>query len=314
MIDGAAPGIIPLVRPPFLVGSRPEHGTESETPSVHIFSPSELLFSGAMAGALAKTAIAPLDRVKILFQTDPKEAFSVANVRKVSKKIYSSSGIRAFWRGHTATLMRVVPYSATNFFVFDRARSFIEHSGSFNLHPVLTRFAAGAISGSVAVIVTYPFETLRARLAVDMIGRYSGGYISATRSIVNAEGIKCLYSGLRPTLIGIIPYAGTSFAVYETLKGDQKSFHSRLLVGAVAGFVAQAATYPLDVVRRRMQVTPWNYKSVISTFKTVYIQEGIINGLYKGLSMNLVKGPIAVGISLNVNDHLKDYFARSHDS
>jgi solute carrier family 25 protein 42 len=266
-----------------------------------------------MAGAFAKTAIAPLDRIKILFQTDPNRAFSMASVREVSNKIYSSAGYRAFWKGHTATLLRVVPYSATNFYVFDRARYFLENP-DFSIHPVLARFAAGAFSGSVAVIVTYPFETLRARLAVDLIGRYSGGYVGATRTIVRAEGIRRLYSGLRPTLIGIIPYAGTSFAVYETLKGDQRSFHSRLLVGAIAGFVAQAATYPLDVVRRRMQVTPWNYKSVTSTFKAVYIQEGIIHGLYKGLSMNLLKGPIAVGISLNVNDHMKDYFARSHES
>ena len=272
----------------------------------------ELLLSGALAGALAKSAIAPMDRIKILFQTNPDLRFDLRHLIRISSQIYSSSGVRAFWKGHTATLVRVIPYSATNFFVFDRARRLIEETLPFNMNPVMVRFLSGAISGSVAVMVTYPLETLRARLAIDMTSRYSGGYLRTIHTIVRSEGLKTLYSGLRPTLMGIIPYAGTSFAVYETFKSETNSFGSRFLVGAVAGFIAQASTYPLDVVRRRMQVDPITYTSISQTFKKVCAQEGFKRGLYKGLSMNLVKGPIAVAISLNANDLLKTFFADSH--
>ena len=145
-------------------------------------------------------------------------------------------------------------------------------------------------------------------MAVDLEGKYARGYIDAVRKLLQAGGLLSLYSGLKPTLVGIVPYAGTSFAVFETLKTEETSFGQRFLIGALAGLTAQAVTYPLDVIRRRMQVAPLEYKSVILTFKKVYAKEGIVRGLYKGLSMNVVKGPIAVAISLNTNDHLKAFF------
>lgn len=65
--------------------------------------------------------------------------------------------------------------------------------------------------------------------------------------------------GTGPTLIGILPYAGLKFYVYEELKRhvpeeQQKSIAMRLSCGALAGLLGQTFTYPLDVVRRQMQV------------------------------------------------------------
>ena len=277
--------------------------------SKHMLTHTEVLFSGAVAGALAKTVIAPLDRLKILFQTDPTRRFNIPAVWRMAQYINSTMGVRSFWRGHTATLVRVIPYSATNFFVFDRTKHFLESFPESRLHPVALKFTAGAVSGSTAVCVTYPLEALRARLAVDLDGtRYPGGYIQAVRSIVRSDGLISLYSGLRPTLLGIVPYAGTSFAVYESLKTDHMSFESRFAVGALAGILAQAITYPLDVVRRRMQVHPKEYTGMLMSLRRVVMEEGVVTGLYKGLSMNLIKGPLAVAISLNANDHIKEFF------
>ena len=70
---------------------------------------------------------------------------------------------------------------------------------------------------------------------------------------------------MRATLLGIMPYAGLSFATFETLKvyvrnvrhlaaDGQLDTPTRLACGGIAGLVAQSATYPLDIVRRRLQV------------------------------------------------------------
>jgi solute carrier family 25 protein 42 len=311
-ISSGSMTVSPLISPVFSVmesGETPRTRAHVLTDSGKTLRHSELLVSGAMAGALAKTVIAPFDRLKILFQTDPSRSFNLKSVWQMAQSIRSSMGIFSFWRGHTATLVRVIPYSATNFFVFDRTKNFMEIVLGSEIHPIALKFISGALSGSTAVCVTYPLETLRARLAVDLDGtRYPAGYMQAARSIMKSDGFVSLYSGLRPTLFGIVPYAGTSFAVYESLKSDDMSFQSRFAVGALAGVSAQAITYPLDVVRRRMQVRPREYQHMWNSLLRISMEEGIIRGLYKGLSMNLIKGPLAVAISLNANDHIKEFF------
>lgn len=89
-------------------------------------------------------------------------------------------------------------------------------------------------------------------------------------------------------------------------KTDDRAIHpiERLVFGAVAGMIGQSASYPLDIVRRRMQtasITGTDYSTIRSTIKRVFKEEGM-RGLYKGLSLNWIKGPIAVGISFTTFD------------
>ena len=83
----------------------------------------------------------------------------------------------------------------------------------------------------------------------------------------------------------------------------------RLLFGGVAGLFAQSVTYPLDIVRRRIQVvgaaggyvSPW--RALVDIAET----EGLRRGLYKGVTMNWLKGPVSVAVSFFVNDSVKAY-------
>ena len=72
------------------------------------------------------------------------------------------------------------------------------------------------------------------------------------------------------------------------------------------GLLGQNMSYPLDIVRRRMQteglVSSTSNRSIIRTLHYIFITEGI-RGLYKGVSMNWVKGPLAVTVSFNTYDH-----------
>lgn len=156
--------------------------------------------------------------------------------------------------------------------------------------------------------------------------------------ISREEGLKTLYRGFAPTILGVVPYAGLSFFTYETLKKVHAGQHcrrhphafccsgltsapflspveqsgrlqpytfERLVFGACAGLIGQSSSYPLDVVRRRMQtagVTGHTYGTILGTIREIVTEEGVIRGLYKGLSMNWVKGPIAVGISFTTFD------------
>merc|ERR1719245_654750 len=91
------------------------HHAAEKAQSTDKLKPVERLVCGGVAGAIAKTVIAPGDRVKIVFQTDPSRRFSWAAAWQLGAKIMTEQGIRGLWRGHGATLLRVAPYSATSF-------------------------------------------------------------------------------------------------------------------------------------------------------------------------------------------------------
>jgi hypothetical protein len=77
------------------------------------------IIAGGMAGIVAKTVIAPLNRIKILFQVSSSE-FRIKGVALVAKAIATQEGYGSLWKGNTATLIRVFPYSGIQFMVYDR--------------------------------------------------------------------------------------------------------------------------------------------------------------------------------------------------
>lgn len=104
-------------------------------------------------------------------------------------------------------------------------------------------------------------------------------------------------------------------SLLEKTKRSQPYPYERLAFGACAGLIGQSASYPLDVVRRRMQtagVTGSAYGTILGTMRAIVTQEGVIRGLYKGLSMNWVKGPVAVGVSLTTFDLTQDLLYKLH--
>jgi len=252
--------------------------------------------SGGMAGVIAKSAVAPLERVKILYQIR-SELYSLDSIHQSIQKIFKNEGIKGLWRGNTTTVARVFPYAAVQFLSYETIKkNLIPYQTSFTL------FIAGSSAGGCAVLATYPLDLLRARLAIDVSKTYTKPYDLFTRTLRN-EGFRGIYRGIQPTLLGILPYGGISFSTFEFLKkkvprNDKGELISsyKLICGGVAGGLAQTVSYPLDVVRRRMQTHGYGdgrveinlKKGSLETIYLIYKNEGIA-ALYKGLSINYIK-------------------------
>ncbi|KAF7662970.1 hypothetical protein LDENG_00221120 [Lucifuga dentata] len=281
------------------------------------------LLCGAFAGAVAKTVIAPLDRTKIIFQVSSNR-FSAKEAFRLIYCTYMKDGLLSLWRGNSATMVRVMPYAAIQFCSHDQYKKLLGRQYGFQgkALPPFPRFLAGSLAGTTAAMLTYPLDMVRARMAVTAKEMYSNIMHVFVR-ISQEEGVKTLYRGFTPTILGVIPYAGITFFVYETLKKlhtdktnrSQPYPYERLAFGACAGLIGQSASYPLDVVRRRMQtagVTGSACSTILGTIREIVTREGIIHGLYKGLSMNWVKGPIAVGVSFTTFDLTHNLLEKLH--
>ena len=186
---------------------------------------------------------------------------------------------------------------------------------------VWTRSLSGGLAGAISPCLTYPLDMLRARFGAEWAAkpRYSS-YMQGVRDIIKREGFTALFAGLRPTLLGIMPYSALSFAAFETLKavlhsraaqsGDvnpdgELPVRQKLVAGGAAGLFAQTSTYPLHVVRRRMQAGQSTYTSTWQGLRQIYAKEGVVGGLYKGLTLTFVKGPLQSAIGFTVNEQCK---------
>ena len=102
-------------------------------------------------------------------------------------------------------------------------------------------------------------------------------------------------------------------ACSATPTGVSLSVPAKLVCGGVAGAVAQTAAYPLDVTRRRMQLAlmrPETVKygtSLIGTLQLVYREDGVVRGLYRGMSVNYVRAVPMVAVSFSVYEIMKQW-------
>lgn len=120
-----------------------------------------------------------------------------------------------------------------------------------------------------------------------------------------------------PSLFGIFPYSGLKFYFYEEIKrhvpeGHKKDVTVKLASGSVAGLLGQTFTYPLDVVRRQMQVQRLitsNTEDVKGTMATLVmiVQKQGWKQLFSGLSINYVKVVPSVAIGFTIYDTMKAF-------
>lgn len=253
------------------------------------------LAAGACAGLVAKTAVAPLDRLKMNFQVSRRHRYSCKAALKLAKDTYQAFGLFALWRGNSAAVMTVIPYAAIQFCTYERIKRLLRADKDDEWTPG-KRFVAGSSAAVIATTCTYPLDTAKARLATTTKYEYS-----TLRSVFvmgyRRHGLRSFYRGISPTILGVIPHAGTKFCTFETLKMVyQEQTRTpvppwlRLIFGAFAGLVGQSASYPLDTIRRRMQTgrVPRGENTFASLCR-VLREEGLRRGLYKGLTMNWVK-------------------------
>lgn len=266
--------------------------------------------AGGVAGAMSRTVVSPLERLKILFQVQSagREEYKMS-VGKGLMKMWRDEGWRGLMRGNGTNCIRIVPYSAVQFGSYNFYKTFFEASPGADLSSI-RRLVCGGAAGITSVVFTYPLDIVRTRLSIQSASfkvlsesqkaKLPGMWATLVTMYKTEGGFLALYRGIIPTVAGVAPYVGMNFMTYElvrkklTPEGDKNPNAVRkLAAGAISGAVAQTCTYPFDVLRRRFQINTmsgmgYQYKGIFDAIRVILAQEGI-KGMYKGIVPNLLK-------------------------
>lgn len=286
----------------------------------------QVVAAGATAGLISRFVIAPLDVVKIRLQLQThslSDPLSHKDLRggpiykgtiPTIKHILQHEGITGLWKGNVPAELLYICYSAVQFTTY-RATTVLLHQtfGKGRLPHAAESFIAGAAAGATATAATYPLDLLRTRFAAQGNDRI---YSSLRRAIVDIghnEGFTGFFRGLGPGLGQIVPYMGIFFATYETLRLPMGQLHlpfgsGDAAAGVMASVTAKTATFPLDLVRKRIQVQgPTRakyvhknipeYRGTVRTICTILATEGY-RGLYRGLIVSLFKAAPASAVTM----------------
>ncbi|KAJ0833538.1 putative mitochondrial carrier protein [Helianthus annuus] len=283
------------------------------------------LIPGGVAGAVSKTCTAPLARLTILFQVFIYQnsilcfffSFGLTNGSSVAlqvqgmhsdastlrksmlwreaSRIVNEEGFRAFWKGNLVTVAHRLPYSS---------------------------ITSGGLAGITAASVTHPLDLVRTRLSAQRNVMYYRGISHALRTISREEGIFGLYKGLGACLLGVGPNLAISFSVYDTARSywqlhrqEDSTALVSLACGSLSGIASSTVTFPLDLVRRRMQLEGAGgrarvYKTgILGTFRQIIKAEGF-RGIYRGILPEYYKVVPSIGILFMTCEKLKQVFSK----
>ena len=264
---------------------------------------------GGVAGALRSTVVAPLERTRMIMNTEGKAAGTMTDVLK---KQYAQGGWRSYWQGNWINCLRLAPNSGLAFFFKDY---FKQRMGGDKASP-LGIASASAMSGIVCVAGTYPIDIVRARVTVSP-GEYrmgiSGGLVDGLTQMAKKEGILSWFNGVNAVVPWGAMYYGSQFFTYDMIKqtystygmpeGEKREMNPALGIpfGATASVVSTTFAFPLECVRRKLQSQgfggrPILYDGLVDCFKKVVKAEGV-GGLYNGCKANNIKGVFAVPVT-----------------
>ncbi|CAA2969576.1 probable envelope ADP,ATP carrier, chloroplastic [Olea europaea subsp. europaea] len=268
-----------------------------------------LFAAGAIAGAAAKTVTAPLDRIKLLMQTHGLRAGQEGVKKAIGfieafTLIGKQEGIKGYWKGNLPQVIRIIPYSAAQLFAYETYKKLFR--GKDGDLSVIGRLAAGACAGMTSTFVTYPLDVLRLRLAVEP------GYKTMSEVALNMlreEGVASFYNGLGPSLIGIAPYIAVNFCVFDLVKKAlpekyQNRTETSMATALISATIATLTCYPLDTVRRQMQMRGTPYKTIFDAIPGIVARDGWL-GLYRGFVPNALKTLPNSSIRLTTFDSVK---------
>jgi solute carrier family 25 (adenine nucleotide translocator) protein 4/5/6/31 len=268
--------------------------------------------AGGISAAISKTAVAPIERVKLILQVQAANKQIVAGTEykgiiDTFVRIPKEQGVAAFWRGNLANVIRYFPTQALNFAFKDVYKQIF--LGGVDQKTQFWRYffgnlGSGGAAGATSLCFVYPLDYARTRLGADVgkgtADRQYTGLVDCIKKTVKTDGIVGLYRGFSVSVQGIIIYRAAYFGCYDTARGslpDPKNspFIVNFAIAQVVTICSGILSYPFDTVRRRMMMQSGRakedimYKNTLDCWVKISKQEGT-KAFFKGALSNVFRG------------------------
>lgn len=268
--------------------------------------------AGGISAAVSKTAVAPIERVKLILQVQAANKQIVAGqeykgIIDCFVRIPKEQGFGAFWRGNLANVIRYFPTQALNFAFKDVYKQIflggVDQKTQFWRYFV-GNLGSGGAAGATSLCFVYPLDYARTRLGADVgkgtADRQYNGLVDCIKKTLKTDGAIGLYRGFSVSVQGIIIYRAAYFGCYDTARGslpDPKNspFIVNFGIAQVVTICSGILSYPFDTVRRRMMMQSGRakaeimYKNTLDCWVKVNKQEGT-KAFFKGALSNVFRG------------------------
>lgn len=284
---------------------------------------------GGTAAAISKTAVAPLERVKLLLQL--QDASKQITKDKMYKgmidcfvRIPKEQGFISYWRGNWANIIRYFPTQALSFAFKDKYQKLfltgVDKDTQFWRY-FAGQLASGGAAGGTSLCFVYPLDFARTRLGADVgktgAQREFTGLGDCLKKIYQADGFVGLYRGFNVSLQGIIIYRAAYFGFFDMSKQYMPNpkdvpFFISFSIAFVVTTAAEIIAYPFDTVRRRLMMQSGLkpeellYKGTVDCWKKIAKNEGS-TAFFKGAFSNMVRG-VGSALVLVLYDEFKKMF------
>jgi len=269
---------------------------------------------GGISGAVAKTLMAPIERVKILMQTQDSNPKIISGEEKrytglgdCFKRVHAEQGMNAFWRGNLVNCLRYAPQQGSALAFNDTIKAMTPKYDPNKevFMSTMMSLGSGGLAGAGANTICYPFDFARTRLASDVGSgkKMFNGIGDCIMKTVKNQGITGLYRGWAITCGGAFVYRGGQLGLFSQIMAMNPYKDDKGALGLVVTFCAATAgrtavmpfNYPFDTVRRRLMLESEKpvdarlYSGAVDCFFKVMKNEGMV-GMYKGFIPEMFRG------------------------
>jgi len=290
-------------------------------------SPIQVSIAGGLSGVVTRLLLQPLDVAKIRLQLQVEGKSKGTKYRGLIHLFLlmpREEGIKSLWKGHLPAQVLSFTYGIASFAAFEslsRSLSSSKYFGNPSPSPstqFCRHFLCGGAAGCAGTLASLPFDVVRTRL-VAQPAPVKASVRHAVTQLHRQGGPRAFFKGLVPAVASTAPQTGLQFAFYTLLTilrddifgvtDNRISFLGSLSCGGLAGMGSKAILYPLDVVKKRLQVTGWegreglgsnpSYRGLTHCVKKILLTEGI-RGFYKGFSAAILKAVLSTSLHFAV--------------